>query len=80
MISKQVKRCSVSLIIREINNETLLKYQFLPNRLLNIQMFDTILLVKYFYTLLVGMQNHSALMKRHLVMFAKITNVFTLDW
>lgn len=46
MIFKQMKKRSVPLIIREINNETLLKYQFLPNRLLNMQMFDTILLVK----------------------------------
>lgn len=46
MISKQIKRYSVSLIIREIYNETILRYQFLPNRLLNTQMFDTILLVK----------------------------------
>jgi len=30
MIFKQIKRCSVSFIIREIHNETILRYQFVP--------------------------------------------------
>lgn len=56
MIFKQIKRSSVSFIIRELHSETILRYQFIPIRYLTLILGGD----RHSHTLLLAVQNDTS--------------------